>query len=118
MALTNEPATPATFSATVVDPQLTITNQMTDTNGGPLAGGDAVESVVRIQNTGNASATNTVVAVALTNLQNPTSVRINGLAASPDLVSATGNTLTVRVGTGANGSNGGSIAPGEVVLLT
>lgn len=119
-ALASRPAagSPASFSAVVHDPRLIVTNDMTDINGGQLAGGDTVDSVVRIENNGNANATNTVAAVTLTNLQNPTNVRIDGLAASSDLFSATGSTLTVRVGTGANGSNGGSIAPGGAILLT
>jgi PKD repeat protein len=91
-------------------PDLFVSAQMSDANGGTLMAGDPVGATITVDNVGTADATNTVVTVNLTNLENPTGVAENGGSASFD---STPSTLTVRIGTGVTGTSGGTISPDD-----
>ncbi len=111
---------PASFGATVVDPRLTITNVLTDANLGQLLGGETVGSEIQIENTGNGDAENTVVTVNLdSSLEDPTAVTIDGVPApaAQVTVAPSGLSLTVRIGTGANGTVGGTVLDGAAPIV-
>jgi len=125
--LTVEPAegSPFAFNSMVVDPRLIITNMLTDTDGGQLVRGDAVGSVIRIENTGNTDATKVEVTASLTNLTTPgdVTIKLNGGAddaAGARATKTSGSSTSIvvaRVGTGANGGSGGTLAPGDVTFV-
>ena len=112
--VTSEPArnSPGFLSATVVDPRLTVTNELTDANGASLLAGEQVQSTILVDNTGNANATSVVATIDLTNLRSPTDVRINGVLAETR-ATVNDNQLVVRIGSGANSIEGGTIAPSD-----
>lgn len=117
--LDDEAATPSMFVASVVDPLLAVVNAIGDTNGDRLVSGDQVDSLVTIDNTGNRDATGTVLTVDLTNLRNPTNVVIPGangglpMSGPHPQITKTTDQLVVRIGTGANSSTGGTVAPSD-----
>jgi uncharacterized repeat protein (TIGR01451 family) len=73
-------AAPTSVSSTVKAPVVAIgTHTLTDANGGTLAPGDTVNVSVAVGNTGG-GATTATLADALTNLQNPTGITLDGAA--------------------------------------
>jgi clumping factor A len=103
------------------------TKTATDVNGPPLVSGDTVEFSIVVENTGNDDAINTVMTdplpAGLTFV--PGTLRVDN---GPVLTEAPGDdafdydagtdTLTVRVGTGADGDSGGTIVQGDSVTIT
>ena len=104
---------PAAVFTTVIGPRLGISHDLDDLDGGAPVTGDVVASSVEVSgNTGNTDATGVVVTVDLTDIQAPTNVRINGELAGVR-ATVTEEQLIVRIGSGASGSSGGTLAPGS-----
>ncbi|MBE7481470.1 MAG: isopeptide-forming domain-containing fimbrial protein [Polyangiaceae bacterium] len=98
-----------------------------DVNGGALLTGDVVEFVLTAKNTGNDAAVNSVLtdvldagfeyvagSLEITSGPNPGAKTDAKDSDQGDYDAAT-KTLTVRLGTGANGSTGGTVAVGTTV---
>ncbi len=107
-------------------PDFTASNKtFVDLNGGSILPGDELEYVVTASNTGNDSSVNTVVSDALPagitylpgTLQITTGANVGVKTDAKDAdqadYDAATRTITVRVGTGATGLVGGTIAVGE-----
>lgn len=110
-----------TSVSTFVPVFATTTKTVRDVDGSPTIPGDTLEYVIEVENTGNDASVDTslsdVVPSGVTYV--PGSLKVDGSAktdsAGDDEASydAATKTLAVRLGTGANASNGGSIAPGS-----
>ena len=101
---------------------------VTDVNGGALVPGDELEYTVVATNTGNDTSVNTVMNDVLPTqvtyvagsvaLVSPTAAALTDTvdADTGEYVAGT-RTVTVRLGSGANGANGGTIATGASVTV-
>jgi uncharacterized repeat protein (TIGR01451 family) len=118
-----------TFAVDVFRPQVdgNITKSVTDLNGGDVNPGDVLEYTIVVSNTGNDGASNNVLrdpipsnttyvagSVQITAGAN-TGVKTDG--AGDDQAEFDGTRVIVRLGTGANSSNGGVINPAESTTL-
>ncbi len=115
-----------TFSTDVFEPDFTSGNGFTkivsDLNGGSALPGDVVEYTVTVTNTGNDIATAVVMtdAIPANTTYVPGSLSIlTGAnagtktdATGDDQAEFTGTSVRFRLGAGANGSTGGTFAPG------
>src|ERR687887_384521 len=109
-------------SISTLKPLFTSTSKsLVDLNGGSVLPGDALEYTIRTTNTGTDTATNVFVSdplpVGISYV--PGSLQVDGAALTDaagddqgEYVAAT-RTLKVRIGTGANATQGGTIAPGS-----
>ncbi|MBK8256574.1 MAG: DUF11 domain-containing protein [Polyangiaceae bacterium] len=107
----------------------TSTKTATDANGGALLAGDVLNYQIVVTNTGNDASINTVLTDALPAgiTYVPGSLQISAGPNSGAKTDATGddqgeynagmNTLTVRLGTGANAAAGGVLAIGESTTI-
>ena len=107
-----------TTSISQFDPSFALEKGSTDVNGGTLVGGDIIRYRVNYTNVGNDASTNTIITdnIPIATSFVPGSININGVAktdataddeAEYDYVN---RRVTLRIGTGANGTNGGSVA--------
>jgi len=113
-------------SISTLRPDFTTSDKtLVDLNGGGIRRNDVLEYVIDVRNVGNDAAVNTVVrdTLALGITFVPGSITIGG-AAVTDAVGddraeydATTRTITARVGTGADQTNGGSIAVGAAEVV-
>ena len=95
--------TPTTVSSTVKAPVVAVgTHSLTDVNGGALLPGDVVDVSITISNTGTGS-TAATLSDALTNLQNPTAIKLDNVACGACSSSAT--QVTAPLGTLAAGGS-------------
>jgi uncharacterized repeat protein (TIGR01451 family) len=108
---------------------LDFEKKATDLNGGALVAGDIVEFSLSAKNTGNDAAVNTVLtdvldagfdfvpgSIEITSGPNP-GVKSDAKDTDQGDFDATSKTITVRLGTGANGSTGGTVAIGTTVAV-
>ena len=106
VGLASRPLTvaPASVSATVHAPVVTVgSHTLVDVNGGTLDPGDTVNVSISVNNTGAAGTAGTL-SDTLSNLQNPTSIKLDGLACGACSSAAT--QVTAPFGTlGAGGSH-------------
>lgn len=109
----------ATTSISQYTPIFDLRKSATDVNGGSLAPGDIIRYQLDYINDGNDNSTNTTITdrVPFNTTYKPGSITINGVAktdavgddeAEYDIVS---DRVIFRLGTGADGSTGGEIAP-------
>ena len=108
----------ATTAISQYTPSFALEKGSTDVNGGGLVGGDIIRYRVNYTNVGNDASTNTIITdniPAATSFV-PGSININGVAktdapgddqAEYDYVN---RRVMLRIGTGSNAANGGSIA--------
>jgi uncharacterized repeat protein (TIGR01451 family) len=97
---------------------------VTDLNGAPAQPGDVLEYTVFLRNTGNDASLNTIardtipanaayVAGSMSVLTGPNvGAKSDGTGDDQADFDATGNRVVFRLGTGANGANGGQMSPG------
>ncbi len=100
-----------------------------DVNGGSVLAGDVLEYTINVVNSGNDTAVNTVLAdlVPAGVTYKPGSIQISSGANTGAKTDATGDdqaeydagtkTVTVRLGTGANATQGGVLAVGETTVV-
>ena len=121
-----------TFSTEIKQPVLTqsFTKTVLDVNGGEVVAGDILEYEITLENTGNETATDVVISDpipenttlvdgSLEVIQDPNTGNIGTKTnASNDDTAELNNTDAVfRVGSGANATQGGDLAPGESVTV-
>lgn len=108
-------------------PDFDVTKTATDVNGGAVLPGDVLEFTITATNTGNDHSAGTVITDSiepgLTYV--PGTIEIvkgankgvltDAKGDDPGEFDAASKTITVRVGTGANATDGGSVAPGETI---
>lgn len=102
------------------NPAYAFDKTATDINGGLLVPGDSIRYQINYQNTGNDSSINTFIVdnIPLGATYIPNSIRINGVARTDGSgddqaeFEFANNRVILRLGVGANASNGGSIGPG------
>ena len=107
----------------------TSTKTFVDLNGGSIKPGDEIEYTVTITNTGNDASVNTVMTDAIPAgvTYVPGSTQISSGPNTGPKTDATGDdqanfnsatsTLTVRLGTGANATQGGTLAIGQTTVV-
>ncbi|QNO36773.1 fibronectin type III domain-containing protein [Protaetiibacter sp. SSC-01] len=99
-------------------PCLNLGSAIARVGGTQFEPGTTARVTTTITNVGGRTAGSSVLTLPLpTTLGTPSNIQINGAAAGVQSTTA-GGMLTVRIGTGANGSVGGSIAGGGVVTVT
>lgn len=102
------------------DPSYAFDKTATDINGGSLVPGDSLRYQINYNNVGNDASINTIITdnIPAGTTYLPNSLKINGVAktdatgddqANYDL---TNNRVLFRLGTGANATNGGTVAAG------
>jgi len=108
---------------------LDFEKKATDVNGGALLTGDVVEFVLTAKNTGNDAAVNTVltdvidqgfdyVPGSLEVVTGPnTGVKTDAKDTDQGEYDSASKTLTVRLGTGANGTTGGTVSIGTTISV-
>ena len=121
-----------TFSTEIKQPILTknFTKTVLDVNGGDTVAGDILEYEITLENTGNETATNviitdpipqntTLVDGSLEVVRDPDSNNIGRKtnAVDDDTAELNGTEAVFRIGTGANATDGGSLAAGESVTV-
>ncbi|MEV4642653.1 Ig-like domain-containing protein [Actinoplanes sp. NPDC049548] len=112
-----------TMATDLFAPDVKATVTPTDLNGGQVKPGDVIEYTVDLSNQGNDGATDLVVtdAIPTGTVYVPGSLKIGGAgrtdAAGDDQAEMQGSTVTVRVGTGADGSSGGAMAVGATATV-
>jgi len=95
--------TPASITSIVHAPVVEVgSHTLTDANGGTLVPGDVVEVSITVANLGD-EATTATLSDALTNLANPASVRLDGLACGDCM--STSTSVTVPLHTLADGGS-------------
>ncbi|HEY4347551.1 MAG TPA: Calx-beta domain-containing protein [Gaiellaceae bacterium] len=88
---------PATRTTTVQAPVVAVAaHTLTDANGGTLDPGDTVDVSVTVQNTGAVGATTATLSDALTDLQGPASIKLDGVACGA--CSSTSSSVTAPLG--------------------
>ena len=101
-------------------PTFNISKTSLDINGGTLQPGDDIRYQINFQNAGNDASTLTTIIdnIPAGTSYKPGSLRINGIVKSDAMASdeaeydLANNRVVFRLGTGANGTTGGEIAPG------
>ncbi len=118
-----------TFSTVLFSPVLNALKSVTDLNGGDAMPGDLLEYSIEITNDGADPAENAVLTDTLPAFTQfvPGSLEIvsgSGAGAKTDAlgddqgeISADGGTVVFRLGSGANGSAGGSLAPNDTAVV-
>ena len=109
-----------TTAITQYNPTFAFDKTATDINGGMLVPGDSLRYQLNYNNTGNDSSTNTIVIDNIPSATTfiPGSIKINGIAKTDAPgddeaeYSLASNRVVIRIGTGANASNGGNVGPG------
>ena len=114
-----------TFATELFAPRLTPAKSAVDLNGGAVEQGDQIEYTIDATNTGQDSATKVVVTdpIPAHTTFVPGSLQIvsspGGIAGTKtdapgdDQAEVSGSTVQFRLGTGANATTGGTIAPGQ-----
>ncbi len=111
----------------VPDFSSTMTKTATDVNGGSIEAGDVIEYTITFSNTGQDTATNVILTdpipnhmTYVANSLEITSADVGPVGSMSDSsgndaaeYDASGNQVVFRVGAGANGSSGGSLAENE-----
>lgn len=101
-----------------------INKTVVDLNGGDAVPGDVLEYSIVFENTGNDFADNSVVTdpIPADTTFVPGSIRIDGVAQSDgpgdDQGEFDGSGVVARVGSGADATSGGTIAPGDLTEIT
>lgn len=114
-------ATVLTTSVSQYNPSFAFDKVAIDINGGIMKPGDSIRYQVNYNNTGNDSSTNTVIVdnIPLGSTFIPGSIKINGVAktdinaddqAEYDFAN---NRVILRIGIGADATNGGNLGPGQ-----
>ncbi|GIJ02133.1 hypothetical protein Sya03_14850 [Spirilliplanes yamanashiensis] len=113
-----------TIATELYAPDIKATMTSNDLNGGQLKPGDEVEYTIAVKNEGNDSAVDVVVsdAVPTGTAYVPGTLRVDGVArtdaAGDDPAEMQAGTGTFRLGTGATGAAGGSLAIGAQTVVT
>jgi large repetitive protein len=115
-----------TFATDIYAPRVAAIKTVTDVNGESVRPGDVLEYRIVVENSGNDPAGRVVLSDPLpTGISFvPGSIRIDGVAATDqsgdDRAEYVGNsrTLTARLGTGANASQGGTLATNANSVVT
>ena len=119
-----------TFATNIFAPQITLDKTVTDLNGGRVEPGDLLSYEVTVAN-GAFGGSDTAVDLVLrdpipdnTSYEPNTLEIVSGANAGPksdpvgdDEGAVSGNTVFFRLGTGASGFSGGSLAPGETTSI-
>ncbi len=115
-----------TFATDIFAPQIDLTKTVSDVNGGDVVMGDDLLYTIVGTNNGMDPALGVALAdvIPTGTTYIASSIRINGIAVTDLPVDDTGNydavanTVHARLGTGANGLNGGRIDPGGTFTVT
>lgn len=107
-------------------PTFNMSKSSTDINGGTLLPGDEIRYQIDYTNSGNDASTATTIFdnIPTGTTYKPGSLRINGVAKSDASANDeaeydfTNNRVVFRLGTGANGTNGGEVAPSGTGTVT
>jgi large repetitive protein len=116
-----------TFAVDVFEPSLDATKQGIDVDGGNLIVGDEIEYTIDVENVGNDAADDVVLTDPIPadttyvpgSLEILTGANVGTLtdAAGDDQGDATGGDVVIRLGTGADATNGGTIGIGETTSI-
>ena len=117
-----------TFAVDVFEPSLDVTKQGLDVDGGNLVVGDEIEYTIDIENVGNDAADDVVLTdpVPADTTYVPGTLEILSGANAGSLTDATGDdqgdatgrqNVVIRLGTGADATNGGTIGIGETTSI-
>ncbi len=109
-----------TTSISQYNPTFNFSKSSLDINGGGLAPGDQIRYQLNYQNSGNDASTSTTIIdnIPSGTTYKPGSLRINGVVKSDAMgndeaeYDLANNRVVFRLGTGANGTVGGEVAPG------
>ncbi len=115
-----------TFAVDVFEPSLDVTKQGVDVDGGNLVVGDEIEYTIDIENVGNDAADDVVLTdpIPADTTYVPGTLEILSGANAGSLTDATGDDqgdatgdVVIRLGTGADATNGGTIGIGETTSV-